>query len=113
METNNQPSPDRGININLQEAILRRLKIVESKLTELNLIQKTVLTFAEAITYLDLSESFLYKLTSQRQIPHFKPHGKKIYFERTELDKWRMTNPVKTMEQIQDSATSYTVRRAA
>ncbi len=102
--TNNSSNPT---NINLQEAILKRLKAVEDKLIELNLNQKLVLNFAEAQVYLQLSESHLYKLTCKRGIPYYKPYGKKLYFDRVELDKWRLTNPIKTLEQIESAATSF------
>ena len=36
---------------------------------------KEVLTTAEASAYLGLSESYIYKLTSLKQIPHYKPNG--------------------------------------
>ena len=53
---------------------------------------KNALTFAEACTYLDVSQSLLYKLTSTNAIPHYKPRGKMVYFSRAELDKWMLTN---------------------
>jgi hypothetical protein len=35
-----------------------------------------------------VSKSDLYKKTSTRAIPHFKPRGKMIYFERESLEKF-------------------------
>lgn len=49
---------------------------------------KEILSLREACIYMDVSTSFLYKLTSSRRIPHFKPSGKLIYFRRTDLDSW-------------------------
>jgi excisionase family DNA binding protein len=43
-------------------------------------------TLGEAALYLDLSRSFLYKLTSQGKIAHFKPTGGKLYFKLADLD---------------------------
>ena len=43
------------------------------------------LNVREAACYLDVSQSYLYKLTSRRLIPHFKPAGKRIYFLKTDL----------------------------
>lgn len=48
--------------------------------------QKEVLTLAEASRYTGLSKSFLYKLTSKRQIPYYKLGAKLIFFKRTDLD---------------------------
>lgn len=50
--------------------------------------QKTVLNFAEACEFTGLSKTYMYKLTHQGRIPHFKPHGKNIYFNREELEQW-------------------------
>ena len=75
-----------------EELILDKLSEIANKLDEQNLLQKTVLNFNEACSYLDVSQSHLYKLTSTRQIPHFCPQGKKLYFNRTELDVWLQRN---------------------
>ncbi len=62
--------------MNSEEKILEKLSEIAEKLTEQNLLQKTVLNFNEACTYLDVSPSHLYKLTSAKQVPHFCPQGK-------------------------------------
>ena len=59
---------------------------------------KEILTTAEASAYLGLSESYIYKLTSSKQIPHYKPNGKLVYFNRRELCDWAMKNQVRTAE---------------
>ena len=52
------------------------------------------LTLREAAEYLDLSTSHLCKLTSRRQIPHFKPSGKRVYFVKEDLDAYLLRNRV-------------------
>ena len=84
-----------------EELILNKLSEIAFKLDEQNLLQKTVLNFNEACSYLDVSQSHLYKLTSTRQIPHFCPQGKKLYFNRTELDVWLQRNRQSTNEEIE------------
>jgi len=83
-----------------EEMILNKLSEIATKLDEQNLLQKTVLNFNEACSYLDVSPSHLYKLTSTRQIPHFCPQGKKLYFKRIELDEWLQRNRQDTTEEI-------------
>ncbi len=73
--------------------------------------QKTVLNFAEACEFTGLSKTYMYKLTHQGRIPHFKPHGKHIYFNREELERWLLQNPVKTAEQKEREAVDYVVRK--
>ena len=71
---------------------------------------KNILSFEEACAFLNFSKSYLYKLTSGCAIPHYKPSGKMVYFEREELEKWLRQNPVKTREQIEIEANSYIMR---
>ncbi len=73
--------------------------------------QKTVLNIAEACEFTGLSKTYMYKLTHQGRIPHFKPHGKNIYFNREELERWLLQNPVKTAEQKEREAVDYVVRK--
>ena len=67
------------------------------------------LSFVEGAAYLNLSLSYLYKLTSTRQIPHWKPLGKRIFFSKSELDAWIFRNPVKTIAAIEQEAADYVV----
>ncbi|MEG1725794.1 MAG: helix-turn-helix domain-containing protein [Anaerovoracaceae bacterium] len=67
---------------------------------------KNVLTFDEAVQFTGLSKSYMYKLTSSGEIPHFKPRQKLIYFERMELEKWLLQNRVKTTKEINQEATT-------
>ena len=51
---------------------------------------KEILSFKEALVYLDVSESFLYKLTHKKAIEFTKPNGGKIYFKKEILDDWML-----------------------
>jgi excisionase family DNA binding protein len=91
------------------ELILERLSQIEQKIDEQALLQKSVLNFNEACRYLEISPSHLYKLTSTRQIPHFCPQGKKLYFNRQELEDWLQRNRQSTNEEIDKEATNYVI----
>ena len=64
------------------EAVLKKLEPVEGLLERVALLENTiyttkkVFTFQEACMYIGVSESMLYKLTSNKEIPHYKPRGK-------------------------------------
>ncbi|MBQ2188207.1 MAG: helix-turn-helix domain-containing protein [Bacteroidales bacterium] len=73
--------------------------------------QKEVLTSDEAARYMGISKSYLYKLTSTQQIPHFKPLGKICYFNRAELERWLQTNRVATDEEISQQANAYCMKK--
>ena len=91
--------------------ILDKLTEIANKLDEQNLLQKTVLNFNEACKYLDVSPSHLYKLTSTKQIPHFCPQGKKLYFKREELDNWLQRNRQSAADEIDQAAADYVIRK--
>ena len=46
--------------------------------------QNEFLSFKEAVAYLGISSSTLYKLTSSKQIRYYKPKGK-IFFKKEDL----------------------------
>ena len=87
--------------------ILNKLTAIEGLLEEAN--QTKPLTLLEAAKFLNLSQSHLYKLTSERKIPHFKPSGKKIYFDKSELIQWLKRKPARTQEETEEKAASYIV----
>ena len=89
--------------------ILERLTAIERKLDELAALNKETLNLKEAARYLNMSCSHLYKLTSAKEIPHNKPRGKQVYFERRELDKWLLQNRQTTKAEMEQAAIDYVV----
>ena len=69
-----------------------------------------MLNFEEACSYLSVSPSYLYRLTSQKLIPHFCPQGKKLYFMRDEIDTWLLRNRRSSADEIDAAATDYIIR---
>jgi len=53
---------------------------------QVNDLHKVTLDIVELSKYLNLSQSYLRKLTSQGKIPFRKPFGKKLYFIKYEID---------------------------
>lgn len=85
-------------------------KDIEKRVEELEHLvyqSKNVLSFEEASRFLNLSKSYLYKLTAANLIPHYKPQGKMLYFEKAELEAWLRRNPVKTRMEIEAEAAKY------
>ena len=92
------------------QELVNKLESIETMLKEQTMLKKEVLNFNEATTYLDLSHSHLYKLTSRATIAHYKPNGKKIYFKREELDAWLLSNRTSTMEEVLQEANNFTLK---
>jgi excisionase family DNA binding protein len=84
------------------EQQFQSLKQQLDRIERASLGQKPVLNFEEFCLYTGISQSFAYKLTSGRCIPYSQPNGKKIYFDRLEVDKWLLKNPVKTTPQLKN-----------
>jgi len=57
------------------------------------------LRLREAAEYLGISTGRLYFLTSKGLIPHYKPMGKLIYFQKRDLDAFVLCNRVRTRGQ--------------
>ena len=85
----------------------QRLEALETALLSATIRSKEILTFEEACNFLNISHSWLYKMTSSKSIPFYKPAGRYLYFERAELEKWIRSAPVKTEEQLDDEALKY------
>lgn len=67
-------------NLQLENRLIR--------MEQLLMANKEVRTLDKPCHYTGISRSYMYKLTSSEKIPHFKPRGKLIYFEREKLNFW-------------------------
>ena len=90
------------------------LQALSDKLDEIKgltlLATKQVLKIDEASLLTGYSVGHLYRLTSQKRIPHYK-HGRDLYFRKDELEDWLTANPVKTDAEIDRLATTYIATR--
>ena len=91
--------------------ILEKLERIEKLLETQQAMQKQVLNLNDACIYLELSQSHLYKLTSNGSIPHYKPNGKKLYFKREELDTWLLRNRNNSIDEIEQEAANYLIKK--
>ena len=75
-----------------EETVIEQLSEIKTllKKNDDHVFQQTSkpMTFKEACAYLGFAPSYLYKLTSKRIIPHYKPSGKVLFFSKVELDEW-------------------------
>jgi excisionase family DNA binding protein len=64
---------------------------------------KAILTIDEFVNYSGIKKSQVYKMTSQRRIPHYKPPGsKKIFFRKREVQQWLLSSPIKTQDEVRN-----------
>lgn len=93
-------------------------KLADLITAKLNAIERYTLLGAKNVLNLDdvavltgLSKSHLYKLTSTKQIPHYKPNTKAVYFDRAEVEKWMLQNRVTTQAEAEQQALAYIVKK--
>ena len=84
-----------------------------AELKRLLVSQKSVFNVEDLSLYTGLSKSFIYKLTSSRKIPHSCPNGKLIFFDRVTIEKFLMSNPIETNEDINQSVINYSASQPA
>lgn len=80
------------------EKILLKLRRLSRQLKALN---DVALSMGKAVKYSGLSKSHLYKLTSGNELPYYKPKGKMIFFRKSELDKFLLSNRISTKEELE------------
>lgn len=79
-------------------SISKQLDVIEKLLRSQ---EDQPLSAEQAAKYLDVTISYLYKLTSSNSLPFFKPNGKKIYFRKQDLDKWVFRKRSFTVEELE------------
>lgn len=84
----------------MQHKLEQQLQHIHDYIEKTVIMQKEFLTLGEAAVYAGISKSYLYKLTSQRQISFYRPASKLIFFKRTELDAWILNNRSATQEEL-------------
>ena len=78
------------------------------RLEQLTLLAaKEALTIDDAALITGLKKSHLYRLTSDNNIPFYKPRGGRIYFHKRELQDWMLQNRQPTHAEAQRLAATY------
>lgn len=88
----------------MNELINQLQEFMQIKFDELKFTVKPLMSVDELSKYLDLSPAYIHKMTHNREIPYYKPNGKKLYFNKEEIDQWVFDNRV---------APAYEIRRTA
>tara|TARA_B100000287_G_scaffold272408_1_gene256541 strand:- start:898 stop:1113 length:216 start_codon:yes stop_codon:yes gene_type:complete len=65
-------------------------------------MEKEILNTDEVVELTGLAKSYLYKLTSSRQIPHYKPNGKLLFYNKSDVLNYLTRNRVKSNEELSD-----------
>lgn len=108
-----QKRPRNNMQTLLQE-IAQKQSAQEAQLARIEqytlLAAKQVLTAEDVVLLTGLKKSYLYKLTALRQIPHYKPNGKCIFFDRGEIEQWQKQNRVATELECEQGAIKHALQ---
>lgn len=69
---------------------------------------KDVLTMEECSMLTGMTVNNLYRHTSERTIPFYKPMGGKIYFRKDEIERWLLRNRQATKDEVEREASTRT-----
>lgn len=92
----------------MEENLIKVADLIAERVTGM---QKEILSADEAAMFLGLKKSYLYKLTMARKIPFYRPMGKMVYFRKTELEQWLLSNRCATDEELNREAQSFCMRK--
>jgi len=89
------------------EEISEQLNRIEETLKGIQHFYKDILSIEEAASYTGLKKSYLYKLCSERKIPHYKNSGKMLRFKKDDLIEFQLRNKVRSYSEIEDEAINH------
>lgn len=67
---------------------------------------KNVFTTDEVALLLGISTSRVRHMVCDREIPHYR-RGNKVYFKKSEIEEWQLSQRVPTNEEINNKATTH------
>jgi len=71
---------------------------------------KEMLTTDEAAELMGISKSSLYKMTARKELPTYKPGGKKVYLKRAEITIWLASQRNCSKSEIEHQALDYVAK---
>lgn len=70
-------------------------------------VKTDFLTAKQAVEFLGITQSYLYKLTHKRVLPFYKPFGKMVYFKQSDLTAFFERGRIAPSEEIEQQASDY------
>ena len=92
----------------MEENLIKVADLIAERVTGM---QKEILSADEASKFLGMKKSYLYKLTMARKIPFYRPMGKMVYFRKTELERWLLSNRCASDEELNREAQRFCMRK--
>lgn len=80
--------------------LLKEVRNLKREIKSVNLYRKRIYTIKEVSKVIGVSQSYIQKLISSKQIPHSKPTGKLIFIRRRDLENFLMKNYITSEDDI-------------
>ena len=75
-------------------------------------VVKDILTMDDVVALTGLSKSYVYKIVSRREIPHYKSSGGKMtYFKRVDVENWMLASRCSSKDEIDSRAAAHLLKR--
>jgi len=92
------------------EIIRRELRNADVHVQNQRRLDKRFYPLSWLVEYTGIPKNTVYQMTSKNKIPHFK-RGRKLFFEKTLIDKWLEDGWVKSDAEIKNEAEKYLTQK--
>lgn len=82
------------------DILKKEIRILKREVRNTSLFRKKIYTIKDAAKVVGVSESYIQKLVSSREIPHSKPTGKLVFITRQDLDSFFKKNRIESNDNI-------------
>ena len=89
------------------EIILHKLNRIEKHIFSL----KPILNVEELAEYTGFKKSYIYKLVHSNSLPFSKPNGKILFFDKSKIDEWLLSNSSKSNNEIEQEAIEFALKK--
>ena len=89
------------------EIILHKLNRIEKHIFSL----KPILNVEELAEYTGFKKSYIYKLVHSNSFPFSKPNGKILFFDKSKIDEWLLSNSSKSNNEIEQEALEFALKK--
>ena len=78
----------------MSHLVINQIAEIKEFIFKQSLVNKEIMNLSEAAFYMNVSKSFIYKLTFNNEITFHKPRAKLIFFKKSDLDEFMLGNKV-------------------
>lgn len=72
---------------------------------------KSTFNVKDFSAYSGIKESYIYKIVGQELIKYSKPNGKMLFFNKSDIDRFLLQNPIKPKSEIEQEAIEFSLKK--